>query len=170
MTKCIKKRRHIRRTSLIIVAEGFHDKAFLNHMKDLYDEKQIAIKIGSADGGSPKDIIEAAINKTRNAEYDYRYILMDADIPVSKEEREYAKKNNIELIFSEPLCLEGMLLKIIGQKPASTSQKCKSKLHPQLSGPPSDKGSYKAMFNRQVLDSTQIQTIVELRNILSKTS
>ncbi len=31
------KRRHINQTTLIIVAEGEHDKAFLTHMKGIYN-------------------------------------------------------------------------------------------------------------------------------------
>lgn len=33
------KTRHIKKTTLIIVAEGVHDKAFLDHMKSLYDHR-----------------------------------------------------------------------------------------------------------------------------------
>ncbi len=164
-----KKTRHIVKTSLIIVGEGAHDQAFLNHMKELYDGRETnqTVKIESADGGSPKDIIDVAIKKSKIADYDKRYVLMDADIPVSIEERLHAKKKKIVLLFSEPLCLEGMLLGVLGQKAPSTNQACKDDLHPQLAGKPTEKQSYRLKFSKPVLDTTMKQTIVDLRKLIA---
>ena len=167
-----KKIRHLVKTSLIIVGEGAHDKAFLDHMKELYDGRETnqSVKIASADGGSPKDIIEVVIKKSKNADYDKRYVLMDSDIPLSDKEYKLAKDNKITLLLSEPLCLEGMLLDVLGQKSASTSQACKDKLHPLLAGKPTEKQSYRVKFSKPVLDTTTKQTIVTLRNVLANKS
>lgn len=167
-----KKTRHIVKTSLIIVGEGAHDQAFLCHMKELYDGRETnqSVKIESADGGSPKDIIDVAIKKSKIAAYDKQYVLMDSDIPISNEEQSRAKKKKIIILFSEPICLEGMLLDVLGQKTPSTNQACKDKLHPLLTGKPTEKQSYRVKFPKPVLDTTTKQTIVNLRNVLANKS
>jgi hypothetical protein len=112
------KTRHIKKTTLIIVAEGAHDKAFLDHMKSLYDHRDSGQKvtINSADGGSPHDVIKTAIKKTSHAAYDQKYIFMDSDVAIKQQDLSLAKRNNIIVLLSEPLCLEGMLLDILGQR------------------------------------------------------
>jgi len=164
-----KKTRHVVKTSLIIVGEGAHDHAFLSHMKDLYHNGMTnqSVKIEPADGGSPKDIIDVAIKKSKIADYDKRYVLMDSDIPVSTEERLHAKKKKIVLLFSEPICLEGMLLEVLGEKAPATNKACKDKLHPQLAGKPTEKQSYRVKFPKPVLDTTMKQTIVDLRKLIA---
>jgi len=37
------KKKHLKLASLIIVGEGPHDKAFLLHMKDLYDSRNTGL-------------------------------------------------------------------------------------------------------------------------------
>ncbi|OXX69280.1 hypothetical protein B9J84_11185 [Vibrio sp. V03_P4A6T147] len=61
--------------SLIVVGEGIHDRAFLNHMKDNYDGRNTGqvVKIESSDGGSPRNILMSA-KKSQEAAYDKRYV------------------------------------------------------------------------------------------------
>ncbi len=78
-----KKSRRVKLASLIVVGEGAHDKAFINYMKSLYDgETGQIVKVDSADGGSPKDIIKTTDRKYKHTAYDRRYILMDSDVPI----------------------------------------------------------------------------------------
>ncbi|MBE0471465.1 MAG: hypothetical protein IBX55_18390 [Methyloprofundus sp.] len=162
------KKQRLKLASLIIVGEGPHDKAFLSHMKDLYDNRSTGqkIKIETADGGSPKDIIRSAI-KNKHINYDQRYVLMDSDIPLSEENKKTAKKNKITIIQSTPICLEGMLLEILDQNPPNTNQKCKSMLHRQLSGDPTEKSSYSQKFSKTVLDSSPKLQIIDLIKIMA---
>lgn len=68
-------------STLIIVGEGTHEKAFLSHLKTLYSANtNQKVKIDSADGGSPQDIVKTAVKKSRHIEYDRKFILMDSDI------------------------------------------------------------------------------------------
>lgn len=165
------KKKHLQLASLIIVGEGPHDKAFLLHMKDLYDSRTTGqkVKIETADGGSPKDIIRSAI-KNRHIAYDRRYVLMDSDIPLSVQVTKYAKQNKIIIIQSTPICLEGMLLEILDQNPPDTNQKCKSMLHPLLSGGPTEKSSYSQKFPKTVLDSSSKSQIIDLREIMANST
>jgi len=63
MRRKIKK---VRQTTLLIVGEGAHDKAFLDHLKSLYDGRESGqrVKIESGDGGSPHDLIKNTIKKS----------------------------------------------------------------------------------------------------------
>jgi hypothetical protein len=163
-----KKLHRVKRATLIIVGEGAHDKAFLNHMKQLYDgETGQAVKVDSADGGSPGNIIQTTNRKYKHADYDRRFILMDADVTIQQQDRDSARKFNIELIISTPVCLEGMLLEVLGQRSPDTSDACKRSLHPSLSGPPTRRDSYAVLFPKQVLDDTKKEQIVLLRNTIS---
>lgn len=163
-----KKVRHASIASLIVVGEGPHDEAFIGHMKVLYDNRATnqKVKVESADGGSPSDIINYVVRK-KHISYDRKVILMDSDIPLKQQDRDNAKKNNITLIQSTPICLEGMLLEVLGLKAPKSNDACKSKLHPRLSGSPTMKSSYASLFTKDVLDTTAKSQIVQLREYIS---
>jgi len=163
-----KTKKHLKLSALIIIGEGPHDKAFLNHLKDLYDSRTSGqkITIETADGGSPKDIIRSAF-KNKHISYDYRCVLMDSDIPLSDENKNTAKKYKINIIQSRPICLEGMLLEVLNQIAPNTNAKCKALLHPQLSGKPTEKESYRIQFTKPILDVSSKQEIIKLKAILS---
>ena len=93
---------------------------------------------------------------------------MDSDVAIEAKDTKTAKEKNFILLQSEPLCLEGMLLEVLKQTALPTSQACKNKLHPQLSGDPTEACSYSPLFDKPVLDKTTKMTIVMLREILKK--
>lgn len=159
--------RRVRLTSLIVVGEGPHDEAFLKHLKDLYDDRNNnqRVKIESADGGSPREILKYVARKMHTS-YDSQYVLIDSDVPISHHDQKYAARNNIEIIQSTPICLEGMLLDVLGEPIPHTNQGCKDRLHPLLSGPPTLKSSYSDLFTLEVLDQTHIAQIVLLRDLI----
>ncbi|MDF1644050.1 MAG: hypothetical protein P1U80_07680 [Pseudomonadales bacterium] len=164
-----RKIRKVKRAALIVVGEGPQDKAFLNHMKHLYDSRTSGqtVTINSADGGSPGDIIETVRRKHRHADFDKSYILLDSDITITQQNRDAARKRNIELIESTPYCLEGMLLDILGQNIPSTSRECKTILHPQLNDNPATPSAYTTLFPGTVLNTTTKHQIVTLRNVIA---
>jgi len=162
--------KRIRKTllsTLIIVGEGIHDKAFLSHLKSIYSSNtNQKVKVDSADGGSPEDIVRTTIKKSKGISYDRKFILMDSDIDVNKKTRKLAEENKITIILSEPLCLEGMLLNLLGVVVPDSSKKCKALLHPKLNGKPTDKKSYGKLITKELLESSKIEQIVLLLNIL----
>lgn len=164
-----KSRRHIKQTTLIIVGEGEHDKAFLNHMKAIYDNRQTGqkVKIDFSSGGSPHDIIKASCKKVSHTQYDRKFILMDADVTIRQQDYDLAKEQGIEVLLSTPICLEGMLLDVLTQPIPHTAKKCKQSLHPQLSGNPINPASYSPLFDKPVLDNTSKQTVARLRKLLA---
>ncbi len=99
MAKREKGNRRIQQTTLIIVGEGSHEKAFLTHMKVIYTLRNSGQKVSivKGDGGSPYDVIKSTIKKSSHAAFDYKFILMDNDVPIKQQEYDLAKKQNIEL-------------------------------------------------------------------------
>ncbi|KKA43467.1 RloB domain-containing protein [Salinivibrio sp. KP-1] len=166
-----RKSRRVSVTSLLIVGEGVHDRAFLNHMKGLYDDRHNGqtIKVESSDGGSPGNIIRAAC-KQKEAAYDRRFVLMDGDVEITEKDWSSAKKHGIEIIISNPVCLEGMLLSVLGERAGVDGSQCKAKLKPYLGGPPTNKASYEKSFPKPVLDETDKEEIVKLRALMSNST
>jgi hypothetical protein len=137
-------------------------------MKDIYDGRKTGqvVKIESSDGGSPRNILMSA-KKNQEAAYDKRYVLMDSDVAIQQQDWAYAEKNKIEVILSTPVCLEGMLLDVLGAKVGTCGDSCKTKLKPFLGGCPTQKTSYQKSFPKEVLDVTEKEAIVSLRKLIS---
>ena len=163
-----RKPRSVNKTTLLVMGEGEHDKAFLSHMKGIYHERRSGSKVtlDFSSGGSPHDIIKDTVKKSRHVDYDQKFILMDSDVPIKQQDVKAANDSGISILYSKPLCLEGMLLNVLGQKIPNAAQKCKSVLHPQLSDNPALSKSYEPLLAKPVLDKTNHSTIVMLRSLL----
>lgn len=150
------------------MGEGEQDKAFLSHMKGIYHERGYGSKItlDFSSGGSPHDIIKDTVKKSLHVGYDQKFILMDRDVPVNQQDIKAAKNSGIKILYSKPLCLEGMLLNVLGQNIPHTAQKCKSASHLQLSDSPARSKSYEPLFAKPVLDQSTHATIKQLRSLL----
>jgi hypothetical protein len=164
------RKRNVLLKTLLIVGEGDCEKAFLSHMKSLFDGRTSGqtVKVISADGGCPYDIIDSAV-RYRHAAFDRKFVLLDSDIPINSKAKKYAKKNKVELLFSTPFCLEGMLLTVLDEVIPHSSGLCKEKLHNMLSGTATKASSYEDLFSRDVLESTPIQQVEILRNLMRNT-
>ena len=70
MAKREKGNRRIQQTTLIIVGEGSHEKAFLTHMKVIYTLRNSGQKVSivKGDGGSPYDVIKNTSVHDKNAQ------------------------------------------------------------------------------------------------------
>ncbi|ERS87945.1 hypothetical protein [Halomonas sp. PBN3] len=153
---------------MLVVGEGAHERAFLEHMKQLYDRRdnQQRLTVKSADGGSPGDVLRVVRKRYQHIDYDRRVILLDADVSIPRQVEDDARRLGIVLLLSQPLCLEGMLLDVLGQRVPGTAKACKSCLHPQLAGLPTERSSYATLFPSAVLDATTKPAIVELRRLM----
>ncbi|MGI2178165.1 hypothetical protein [Shewanella frigidimarina] len=156
--------------TLLIVGEGIHDKAFLNYLKQVYDSRgnNQKVTVHSADGGSPQDILKTTMKKYKHTDFNNTVILIDSDVTITQQTRDLARRSHIEIIESTPVCLEGMLLCVLGLdvKVGESSDQCKSRLHPQLDGHPANKNSYAKLFPEPLLSGTTIQQIVKLIDII----
>lgn len=164
-----RKPRRVQLTTLLVVGEGASETAFVKYMKSLFCSRSSGkrITVQSGDGGSPMDLVKETINKSRHIGYEKRYVFLDEDIPISQQVRDKARRAKIELIVSSPICLEGMLLDVLGESvPVVDSGACKARLHPMLSGPFTSKASYASLFSKELLEQTTNVAIVTLRTLI----
>lgn len=113
-----KKARKVRGTLVtkLVMCEGVTDKRFIERVKCIYHKRGngITVRIDEAGGGGPKSAIMAAI--THEGQFDRKYVFIDSDLPISKDALAAANRKGIIIIQSAPLCLEGLMLRILGNK------------------------------------------------------
>jgi hypothetical protein len=147
-----------KRYSVFIFGEGSRERAFFEHLKDLFqteiDLHNKAITIDAGSGGAPMVIIEDAIRVASSGAYRERFVVLDVDgvTPLTKKQRDDTKKENLTLLESVPICFDCMLLKAKIGNCESDCGKCKSKLATYVSKP-TVSSSYKANFGKDFLES-----------------
>ncbi|HEF7268334.1 TPA: RloB domain-containing protein [Yersinia enterocolitica] len=150
-------RRSISKT-LLLVGEGYAEKAFLSHLKSLFSNGTFKVSIVTAGGKGPEHIITHAISCKKCDGYDFVIVLLDTDLQWPKTHIQDALREGINLIGSEP-CLEGLLLEVLGRKKVNSNKGCKDLLHPLLSGPCTERDSYAELFTLEVLEKSAIEKI-----------
>ncbi len=171
------KTKSIKRTkkAILIVGEGLTDKAFLQHIRELYvsRESDFVVKIEGGFGGAPRSVVERAVRLRQSRAYDRCYVLFDADRPLetdSRLERRMRKKPRIEILQTTP-CIEGLFLAILRYpnfSPASTSSAyCKREFENNYiaADKKTDKRSFANKFPREALDKHR-SSVPELDAIL----
>ncbi|QTF06613.1 RloB domain-containing protein [Brenneria izadpanahii] len=157
-------RRSIRKT-LLLVGEGYAEKAFLSHMKSLFSNGTFKVSIVTAGGKGPEHVITHAISCKKCDGYDFVVVLLDTDLHWPPKYIQNALNAGINLIGSEP-CLEGLLLDILGQGKVNSNKGCKELLHPLLSGPCTERDSYAELFTLEVLNESRIKKIKFIIEVL----
>ncbi|MGL5250362.1 MAG: hypothetical protein ACRC7P_04690 [Enterovibrio sp.] len=165
-----KQLRHVSLTTLLIVGEGSDDKAFIEHLRTLFVQRnggrKVTIKAG--DGGSPGNIITHASRAYKAEGYDLRYLVLDSDIPLTAANISQARKAGYEILLWKPQCLEGALLEVLGEKVQDheTSLQLKSRLHPRLAAHHTKPEAYAKLFDQQRLAETKNASVVSICRIL----
>ena len=141
------------RHTILLVGEGATDSAFLKHIKSLYISRGsgVSAKIRNAHGKGPDHVVDYAIRQCRNAAYDRVVALLDTDLEMSTAVRRRARSQKIQIIKAEP-CLEGMLLKILGEYVPATSVECKERVGNTLPARLTSPEDYQASFPKDLLD------------------
>lgn len=151
----------------VIVGEGSAEKAFISHIKSLYADGTRTVRVKSAGGKGPNNVIGDAIGEHRAAGGNVLVAaLLDTDLKWPKGIVAQANQKGIILIDSVP-CLEGLLLTILGQRhphPA-TNANLKNVVHPMLNNAPTDKASYQASFDKGTLDNART-TVPQLDSLI----
>lgn len=156
---------------LMIVGEGFAEKAFLLHLRGLYSNGNVSVKVKSAGGKGPKNVILDAVGEFSSARGNIKVAaLLDTDLEWPVTETKRARAKGILLVGSEP-CLEGLLLDILGlphPRPPS-SKNMKAHAHKHLTGSETEKSSYEAAFSKDVLDKARakVKQLDELINLMT---
>lgn len=155
--------------TLLIVGEGYHEEAFLNHVKQLYAPRGcgLTVTVKNAHGKGAKHVIDWAIRQIANADYDRVAAMLDTDQDWTAAVARQAKAKKITVLASEP-CFEAVLLRLLGRNPAGDAKALKKQLSPYLSNDPTRRQNYAAHFGRECLEAgrTREATIDALLKLL----
>ncbi len=145
--------RRAARHTILLIGEGATDSAFLKHIKSLYISRGrgVSAKINNARGKGPDHVVNYAIRQRQNAAYDRVVALLDADLEMSAAARRRAKSKKIHIITAEP-CLEGLLLKILGEYVPATSAECKARVGDKLPARLAAPENYQEKFPKHFLN------------------
>ena len=154
------------RHTILLVGEGKTDWAFLKHLKSLYISRGcgVSAKVLNAHGKGPAHVVDYAIRQYRNAAYDRVVTLLDTDLEISATARRRAKSKKIQIIGTTP-CLEGLLLKILGEHVPDTSAMCKAQLGVTLPARLTEPEDYQEKFPKQYLEERR-DDVPELGRLL----
>jgi hypothetical protein len=167
-----RRRPHAVLQTHLLYGEGPTEIAFLQHLKALFHPRGggFRITIDGDQGGGPTNVLDECISVCGVSAYEHRVILMDTDLPWHGEEViAKASAKRIQLLGSEP-CIEGLLLRILGQTAPATSDACKRQLREWLPAGTrlTDPRSYARFMPEEILLSAkdQIPTLATIIKFL----
>ncbi|MBU1809374.1 MAG: RloB family protein [Candidatus Omnitrophica bacterium] len=150
------------KTTILIVGEGPTEKAFLQHLRELYINRndEFVIKVECGTGGAPCSVVQRAIRLRGGRAYDKCYVLFDADRPLETDYKlsdRMNKRPRIEILKATP-CIEGLFLAVLkhpgfSQANASSSR-CRREFYDKYisADKKTDKRAYGDKFSRALLD------------------
>lgn len=163
------------KTTILIVGEGPTEKAFLQHLKELYINRndEFVIKVECGTGGAPCSVVQRAIRLRGSRAYDKCYVLFDADRPLETDYKlsdRMNKRPRIEILTSTP-CIEGLFLAVLKHpgfsQASASSNNCKREFYEKYisADKKTDKRAYADKFPRALLDRNRV-SVPELGAIL----
>lgn len=140
--------------TLLIVGEGRHEEAFLNHVKQLYAPRGcgLAVTIKNARGKGAKHVIDWTIRQIANAEYDTVAAMLDTDQDWNASVEKQAKSKKIKILASNP-CFEAVMLRLLGKNPVGDGKALKKLLAPFVNNDPTLVQNYRGNFGSDCLES-----------------
>jgi len=158
-----------------MVGEGNTEKAFLQHLQELYiaRDSDINIKVECGSGGAPVSVVQKTIRLRGSRAYDKCYVLIDADLPFHPDYKladRMKKRPRVEMLKTTP-CIEGLFLAVLRYPKFSqtslSSDGCKREFEKcyLTSERKTNKRSYADKFPRALLDERRMN-IPELDYIL----
>lgn len=149
------KQRKVRkqRKTLFVVGEGQTEVAFLNHLKTLYcrGDHSVKVTVQNAYGKGPENVLQTALRKKNQADYDCVVVVLDTDIPWTAALKKEAQTNKITLIGNTP-CIEALFLDLLGEKIFSETSKCKAAITSVLGVNLLDKKEYESWCSKEKLE------------------
>lgn len=198
------KKRKTKRFSVLAIIEGQkREKAFLEFLKEIYLDKNVNLKISLTFGGNPDQLLSTAI-KNLSFGYNRVFVWFDEDTDIKQESRESLSKawkiekehknkflscplaqlqqshnesqqQNPVIIISQPICVESLILKVLGKTPCHSSintkilKKQKRELKNSLDGiigKTDEYEYYKKNLTKELLEKRRLE-IKELDLIIS---
>jgi hypothetical protein len=140
--------------TLLIVGEGRHEEAFLNHLKRHYVLRDcgLSVTIKNARGKGAQHVIKWTARQIANAEYDIVAVLLDTDTDWNSKTEKMAKANKIQVLKSEP-CFEAMMLRLIGKAATGNAQALKKQFAPYVNNDATLRDHYAAHFGPDCLQA-----------------
>lgn len=128
------RRQRTLRKPLILFGEGPTEELFLGLIKSHYASELAgkAITLGNGEGGSPGSILLALKKQILNvgAPSTPALALIDADKGLDDAAKEILKEHpNIQVVFSRPECVEGLMLALLGDLPPPHQQTAEQLKH-----------------------------------------
>ena len=164
--------KRIVRETLLIVAEGDAEVAFIRHLKLLYrDSLGRAVQEANARGKGGRHVLEVAIRRANNRDHDKVILLLDTDTNWSDAERAKARKSRIgrrgrlDVVESSP-CLEAWILRILGIEAEGDTKHFKRLFKAQMGCEAHEPAWMERALGKEVLDGARdrVQQLAELMN------
>ena len=150
------------RATAQIVVEGYTEEAFCKHLKSIYAHNcGVRVEIHNARGGSPQDVIQAALNRPG---FDRTFVFFDTDIALPPSWVAKSRRAGHIMITPSP-CAEAFLLNLLGRPCPADTPACKRAFDAIL--PPPDKfdsRSYPRHFPLPLLESARHPLLDTLRS------
>ena len=133
--------------TLLIVGEGRHEEAFLNHLKQLYVPRGcgLAVTIKNAHGKGARHVIQWTARQIANARYDEVAALLDTDVDWNAQTEKLAKSKKIQVLKSEP-CFEAMMLRLVGKPANGAAHEFKKQFAPLVNNDATQRDHYALYF------------------------
>ena len=143
--------------TLLIVGEGYHEEAFLHHVKKLYAPRRcgLAVTIKNARGKGAKHVIDHTIRQIANAKFDAVASMFDTDTDWSSALEKRARQKKIQLLPSGP-CFDALMLRLLGVNPQGDTRALKRLLAPYLNNDPTRPENYQRYFDQERLERGRV--------------
>jgi hypothetical protein len=159
------KPRQTRETAQIVV-EGFTEEAFCRHLKSMFARDcGIRVDIHNVRGGSPQDVIRAAMKREG---FDRTFLMFDTDLPLSPSWAAKARAAGHIIVGSTP-CIEALFLSILGETVPDRTEDCKRAFSKHLNERQKcDYRCYQGVFPRELLTDCPQPEMVLLRSVFGR--
>lgn len=159
------KRRSVRQT-LLVVGEGYAEVGFIKHVKGVYGASVgRSVQEANAHGKGGKHVLDVAMRRMSNRDYDKVILLLDTDTDWDDADRQKARKERIGVIESVP-CLEAWLLQILGVKVDGSTREYKQAFHNHVGCDAHESRYLDKYFAKEVLDRAR-NTVPQLADLLN---
>jgi len=153
-------------STLLIVAEGDAEIAFLRHLKATYhDELGRAVTVKNSNGGGGHRVLQLAIRETRAYHFMKTVVMLDNDAHWDEKDRRDAERAKIKVVESSP-CLEATLLRICGHTANGVTAELKRQFAETFGCEAHNPKCLQQHFGRDVLDGAR-ERVDELMSLMN---
>ena len=145
--------------TVLLVGEGYAEETLLRHLRSLYAPRGsgVVATIRNARGKGAGHVVDYTIGQARNAAYDRKLALLDADTDWTQSVGKKARQARIDVVACQP-CLEALLLRVHGAvRDGQTSKQLKQQFAEQFRYNAQEPRVYEEHFGRERLEQARQQ-------------